>query len=65
MSRGRKRRKAAAAHSSGGVAVSPAPWVPDLANAHLQSAAAGRLSIGDPFHHAPPPITFPAPGAAS
>lgn len=41
----------------------PLDWVPDLGNAILQSAAAGRLSIGDPFHRPPAPITFTPPRA--
>lgn len=42
----------------------PLDWVPDYENAHLLSAAAGRLTIGDPFHHAPAPIDFAPPGRA-
>lgn len=40
----------------------PLDWVPDLDNAHLLNAAAGRLTIGDPAHRPPAPIGFAAPG---
>lgn len=43
----------------------PLDWVPDFENAHLLSAAAGRLTISDPTFHAPAPIDFAPPGAVA
>lgn len=40
----------------------PEQWTPDFDNAHLKNAAAGRLTIGDPGHRPPAPITFAPPG---
>jgi hypothetical protein len=76
LSRGRKRRKLAAlatAMGEGGALASPVTlpsyddchpldWVPDFNNAHLQQAAAGRLTISDPMFHPPAPIDFAPPG---
>ena len=42
----------------------PLDWVPDIDNARLQQAAAGRLSIGYP-HRPPAPISFAPPGRVS